>query len=200
MGLKSFLLNRRRAAYALCAVGIVLSPVYAARQACAPCLNQTGQYILDLVNTQSGATRSTRSDETTWTYSIALDGPCTLKLTEEREDVRLNNAAGAAPSPPVRQFTHYLIPAADLGFGSFSTRNEFELGSFMRVIFFTDHATIRRWYGDSPTAPPDAEVLFEASINFGKLDVDIFDVPLRLVNALEHLTTLCRPVEQSGTE
>ena len=129
---------------------------------------------------------------------MALDGPCTLDLTEEREDVRLSGAAGAGP--PVRQFTHYLIPAADLGFGGFSTHNEFELGSFMSVVIFADHATIRRWYGDSPTPPPDAEVLYDASINFGKPDVDIFDVPLRLVNALEHLTSLCRLTQQPGTE
>ena len=172
--------------------------MYAAQQACAPNLKQTGQYIRDLVNTQSGATRSMRSDETTWSYSMALDGPCTLDLTEEREDVRLSGAAGAGP--PVRQFTHYLIPAADLGFGGFSTHNEFELGSFMSVVIFADHATIRRWYGDSPTPPPDAEVLYDASINFGKPDVDIFDVPLRLVNALEHLTSLCRLTQQPGTE
>jgi hypothetical protein len=90
--------------------------------------------------------------------------------------------------------THYLIPAADLEFGAFSTHNTLEQG-YMRVIMWTNRATIRRWRGDSSTPPEDAAVIFNAGINFGKPNVDIFEVPLLFQDALRHLTDLCRAGE-----
>src|SRR5262245_53829087 len=78
------------------------------------------QYILNLVNTESGATQFLQAGETTWTYSMALAGPCTLFLTEELQ--RVNTAGGSSPTTPVREVTHYLIPLADLNLGPLGTR------------------------------------------------------------------------------
>ena len=71
------------------------------------------------------------------------------------------------------------------------THNTLEQG-YMRVIMWTNRATIRRWRGDSSTPPQDAAVIFNAGINFGKPNVDIFEVPLLFQDALRHLTDLCR--------
>jgi hypothetical protein len=92
---------------------------------------------------------------------------------------------------PIRETTHYLIPAADLEFGEFSTHQELEQG-YMRVIMWTRQATIRRWRGESLTPPEDAAVIFHTGINFGKPNVDIFEVPLVFQDALMHLTGVCR--------
>jgi hypothetical protein len=184
---------------AFCAAGIGASEMDAVQQSPTAGVDQTVQFILNVINIESGATRSVQSEDTTWAYSATFTNPCTLDLTEERQNVHLNNAADGAPIVPIRQRTHYLIPTADLEFGSFSTHHTLEQG-FMRVIIFTKHATIRRWYGDSSTAPEDAQVVFEASINFGKPDVDIFNIPSHFENALEHLTHLCQCQAKEETD
>jgi hypothetical protein len=121
---------------------------------------------------------------------MALAGPCTLFLTEELQ--RVNTAGGSSPTTPVREVTHYLIPLADLNVGPLGTRIELgRPGSVMQVIIATQHATIRRWHGDSATMPPDAPVAYEAPIRFGKPNVDIFVVTVRLENALKYLAPLC---------
>ena len=148
------------------------------------------QYIVNLVNTESGATQVLQAGEITWTYSMAVAGPCTLYLTEELQ--RVNTARGSSPTAPVREVTHYLIPLADLNLGPLGTRIELgRPGSVMQVIIATQHATIRRWHGDSATMPPDAPVAYEAPIRFGKPNVDIFVVTVRLENALRSLAPFC---------
>ena len=61
----------------------------------------------------------------------------------------------------------------------------------MDVIISTERATIRRWHGDSAALPESAPVGYEAPVKFGKPNVDIFDVSVRLEDA-EHLASLCR--------
>src|SRR5262245_9571145 len=69
-----------------------------------PGIDTTVQYILNLVNTESGAKQSSQAGETKWTYSMALVDPCTLFLTEELQ--RVNTAAvGNTPATPVREIT-----------------------------------------------------------------------------------------------
>jgi hypothetical protein len=153
-------------------------------------IDQTVQYILNLVNTESGATRSLQSGEMRWTYSMALAGRCTLMLTEELQ--RMNSAVGSSPATPVREITHYLIPAANLNLGKFGTRLELDPPGVMQVIISTERATIRRWHGDPAVMPLDAPVAYEAPVRFGKPSVDIFDVTVRLENALKDLASLCR--------
>ena len=186
------MLDKRKIVSALCAVvcavGIGTDRVDAFRQL-SPGLSETAQYILNVVNTESGATRFSESGGTAWTYSLALPDPCTLNLTEERKT--LNKTTSGHSVPPPTEITHYLIPAADLEFGEFSTHHTLERG-FMRVIIFANQATIRRWRGPLTTPLEDVPVVFTTSINFGKPNVDIFDVPLRFENALKHLTCLCR--------
>src|SRR5262245_13510779 len=84
-----------------------------------PGIDSPVEYILNLVNTQSGATESFKIGETTWTYSwtysMAPVGPCTLGLTEELQ--RVITAGGSGPATPVREMTYYLIPLADLNLG-----------------------------------------------------------------------------------
>src|SRR5262249_35227702 len=129
------------------------------------------------------------SGETVWTYSLNLANPCMLDLTEQKQTLKKQNSDGSVT--PIREITHYLIPAADLEYGAFSTHHTLEQ-TYMRVIMWTKRATIRRWRGDSPTPPEDALVIFEAPINFGKPNVDMFEVPLVFEDALMHLTGLCR--------
>jgi len=158
-----------------------------------PGIDSPVEYILNLVNTQSGATQSLKVGETTWTYSwtysMALADPCTLFLTEELQ--RVNTAGGSSPTTPVREVTHYLIPLADLNLGPLGTRLKLDRPGVMQVIIATQHATMRRWHGDSATIPPDAPVAYEAPIRFGKPNVDIFVVAVRLENALRYLAPLC---------
>jgi len=161
----------------------------AAQNSCPTCIDQTAQYIVNLVNTESGATKTLKTGETKWSYSMALTGPCVFTLTEELQ--RLNSAVPSSPTPPVREITPYLIPAADLDLGKFGTRLKLERG-VMHVIISTERATIRRWQGDSPALPQNAPVAYEAPVRFGKPDVDIFDVTVRLENALKHLASQCR--------
>src|SRR5436190_23395116 len=71
----------------------------AARKVLTPGIDQTVQYILNLVNTESGATRSLQTGETRWTYSMTLLDPCTLTLTERLQ--RLNSAFPGGPTAPV---------------------------------------------------------------------------------------------------
>jgi hypothetical protein len=174
---------------AFCAMAIGVCPLEAFQQACCPGINETAQTISYLVNTQSGASDSSKSAEAVWTYSLNLADPCTLNLTEQKQTLRKDNPNGSIT--PVREITHYLIPAADLEFGAFSTHHTLEQGH-MRVIMWTRRATIRRWRGDSSTPPEDAPVILDAAINFGKPNVDIFEVPLLFEDALMHLTGLCR--------
>src|SRR5262249_42896465 len=143
-----------------------------------------------LVNTQSGASESSKSGETVWTYSLNLADPCMLNLTEHKQTLKKGTSDGTVT--PIREITHYLIPAADLDFGPSSTRHTLEQQVSRRVIMWTKRATIRRWRGDSSIPPEDAPVIFEAAINFGKPNVDIFEVPGLFEDALMHLTSLCR--------
>src|SRR5262249_15600757 len=138
---------------------------------------------------QSGASESSISGEAVWTYSLNLADSCTLNLTEQKQTLKKENSEGSVT--PIREITHYLIPAADLEFGAFSTHHTLEK-SYMRVIMWTKRAPIRRWRGASSTPPEDAAVIFNAAINFGKPNVDIFEVPLTFEDALMHLTSLCR--------
>jgi hypothetical protein len=164
--------------------------LHAVQTALLPGMDQTVQYILNLVNSESGATRSLQAGETRWTYSMALAGPCNLALTEEVR--RINSAVTGTPTPPVSEITHYLIPAADLDFGKFGTRLKLGHDGVMHVVISTQRATIRRWHGDSGAVPQNASVEYEAPVTFGKPDVDIFDASVRLENALKHLASLCR--------
>jgi len=164
-----------------------------------PGIDQTVQYILNLVNTESGAAQSLQTGETRWNYSMALVSPCTLTLTEELRKV--NSAAGPGiPTAPVVEITHYLIPVVDLDLGKFGTRLNLDRQGVMHVIISTERATIRRWHGDSAALPQDAPVAYEAPVKFNKPNVDIFDVTVRLENALKHLACLCRAVTQPDTD
>jgi len=175
---------------AFCAIGIGVYPLDAFRQSCCPGIDETAQEILHLVNAASGASESSKSGETVWTYSLNLADPCMLNLTELKQT--LKKGTSDATVTPIREITHYLIPAADLEFGTFSTHHTLEPQGFMRVIMFTRGATIRRWHGYSSTPPEDALVIFDAAINFGKPNVDIFAIPGIFEDALMHLTSLCR--------
>ena len=171
------------------AIGSGASRLDARQNACClPDIYQTGQYILNLVNTESGATRPLPSGgAATWTYSMALVDQCTLRLTEE-----LQRTNSSVPSSPSVQITNYLIPAADLDFGKLGTRLKLDRQGVMHVIVSTKRSTIRRWQADSPVMPQSARVEFVAPIRFGKHNVDTFDVTVRLENALKHLAVLCR--------
>ena len=173
---------------AFCAIAIGAYRLDALQHSCCPGINETAQALLNLVNTQSGASESSRSEETLWTYSLNLANPCTLHLIEQKQTWKNENSGSVTP---IREITHYLIPAADLEFGAFSTHHTLE-PYYMRVIMWTRGATIRRWRGDSSTPPEDAAVIFNAAINFGKPNVDIFEVPLLFEDALIHLSGLCR--------
>src|SRR5262249_36329890 len=133
---------------------------------------------------------SSKSGETVWTYSLNIADPCMLSLTEQKQTLKKVTSDGTVT--PIREITHYLIPAADLEFGKFSTHHELEPQGFMRVIIFTRRATIRQWQGDSSTPPKDAPVMFDATINFGKPNIDIFEIPGLFEDALMHLTGFCR--------
>jgi len=175
---------------AFCAIAIDVYPLYAFRQSCCPGINETAQKILNLVNTKSGASESSKSGEAVWTYSLNLADPCMLNLVEQKQTVKKGTSDDIVTT--IRETTHYLIPAADLEFGAFSTHHKLERQGFMRVIMFTRHATIRRWQGDSSIPPEDAPVIFTAAINFGKPNVDIFEIPGLFEDALMHLTSFCR--------
>jgi hypothetical protein len=185
--------DKRRIASALCAafcaIAIGAYRLDAFQQSCCPGIIETTQAILNFVNTQSGASESSKLGETVWTYSLSLADPCSLNLTEQKQTLKQETSDGSVT--PIREITHYLIPAADLEFGEFSTHHTLKQG-YMRVILFTRRATIRRWRGDSSTPPEDAAVIFDAAINFGKPNVDIFEVPLLFQDALRHLTGLCQ--------
>jgi len=174
---------------AFCAIAIGAYRLDAYQGPCCPGFNETAEVILNLVNTQSGASESSKSGETVWRYSLNFADPCTLNLTEQKQTLMKENSDGSVA--PILEITHYLIPVADLEFGEFSTHHRLEQG-YMRVIMWTKLATIRMWHGDSSTPPKDAPVMFNAAINFGKPNVDIFEVPLLFQDALMHLTDLCR--------
>src|SRR5262245_23651636 len=137
---------------AFCALAIGAYRLDAFQQPCCTRIDETVQAILNIVNTQSGARVSSKSEEIVWTYSLDLPDPCTLNLTEHKQTLKKDNSDGSVT--PIRETTHYLIPAADLGFGPFSTHHTLEQG-YMRVIMWTRSATIRRWSGDSLTPPED---------------------------------------------
>ena|SRR5262245_30873607 len=174
---------------AFCAIAIGVHRLDAFQQLCCPGINETAQEILNIVNTQAGASESSKSEVTIWTYSLNFVDPCMLNLTEQKQTLKKGAFDGTVT--PVRTITHYLIPAADLEFGRFATHHTLEPQG-MRVIMWTRRLTIRRWHGDSSIPPKDAPVTVEAAINFGKPNVDIFEVPLLFENALMHLTALCR--------
>ena len=185
------MVDKRKIASALCAafcaIAIGAYPLDAFQQSCCPGINEPAQEILNLVNTKSGASESSKSGEAVWTYSLNLADPCMLNLTEQKQTLSYGTVT------PIRETTHYLIPAADLEFGAFSTHHTLERQGFMRVIMFTRRATIRRWSGVSSTPPEDAPVIFEAAINFGKPNVDVFQIPRIFEDALMHLTSLSEP-------
>src|SRR5689334_16162526 len=191
------MIGRRQIAFvvcaAFCAIAIDVYPLNAIQQWCCPAMNVIVQDILHFVNAQSGASESLPGGTVIWTYSLTLDDPCMLNLTEEKHTVKKGISAAAVM--PTREITHYLIPAGDLEFGRFSTHQTLETQGFMRVILFTRHATIRRWYGDVSIPPEDAAVLYVAEINFGKPNVDIFQVPLLFQDTLQNLSSLCRTSE-----
>src|SRR5262249_56048917 len=97
---------------AFCAIAIGAYRLDAFQQLCGPGINETAQAILNLVNTQSGASESSRSGETVWTYSLNFADPCTLNLTEQKQTRKNENSDGSVA--PIRATTHYLIPAPDL--------------------------------------------------------------------------------------
>ena len=118
-------------------------------------------------------------------------------------DGRASKAEYAVPGSstvPVGEITHYLIPADDLDLGKFGTRVKLDRQGVMLVIISTERATIRRWHGDSAALPQDAPVGYEAPVKFGKPYVDIFDVSVRLENALKHLGSLCRAEVRPATD
>jgi hypothetical protein len=194
----------RRSALALCTAFCCLcigtARLDAFQLLATPGFDQTVQYILDLVNAESGAMRSLPSGDTTWTYSMAFAAPCALDLTEERQTARPNAATAGDSIVPVREMTHYVIPAADVEFGRFSTHHVLERDGTMKVTIFTTRASIRRWSGGSSTMPFEAQAVFDASISFGKPNVDNFDIPLRFENALQHLGCLCRAATRPDTD
>src|SRR5215831_15552244 len=136
---------------AFCAIAIGAYRLDAFQQSCCPGINETAQEILHLVNTQSGASESSKSGETVWRYSLNFADPCMLNLTEQKQTLKTGTSEGTVT--PIREITHYLIPAADLEFGEFSTHHTLERQGYMRVVIWTRRATIRRWYGDSSTPP-----------------------------------------------
>src|SRR5262249_4995322 len=174
---------------AFCAIAIGAYRLDAFQQSCCPGSNEPAQAILNFVNTQAGASESSNSGETVWTYSLNFADPCTLNLTEQKQTLN-KDSNGSVTSR--REITHYLIPAGDLEFGAFSTHNTLEQQGYMPVIMWTSRARIRRWHGDSSPPPRDAPVIFNAAINFGKPNVDIFVVPLLFQDALMYLTSSCR--------
>jgi len=182
-------------------IGISVSPLNAAPQFFSvnmPNMETTIQYILDLINTESGATESKQSVNTTWTYSAAAAGPCVLHVREDLQ--RLAPSYATTPAAPVRETVHYLIPVADIDFGPFGTHHTLDRHRVMHQTIFMNHGTIRRWKGDSPVMPQDASVEFAAPINFGKPYVNIFEAPIRLENALRHLAFICQASSKPDTD
>jgi len=194
-GVGNFMVDKMKTVSALCAVfcaiAIFVYPLDAVQHSCCPGAYQTpAQEIVNLVHTAAGARESSTSEEIVWTYSMTFPGPCMLNLTEHKQTWK--KQPPDTPVTSIRETTQYLIPAADLEFGAFATHHTLERQGYMRLIMFTGRATIRRWHGDSPTPPEEAPVLFEAPINFGKPNVDIFAVPVRLQEALMHLASQCQ--------
>lgn len=188
-------------------IGIAASPLSAAPQTCLPpvlvagCppnMETTMQYILDLINSEAGATEMKRSVNTSWTYSVDAAGPCTLHLRENRQ--RLSPPDPTNPTAPVRETFNYLIPVGDIGFGPGGTHQRLDQQRVMHLTIFMNHGTIRRWEGNSSILPQDASVEFAAPINFGKRNVNIFEAPIRLQNALEHLAFLCQAATKPDTD
>ena len=175
----------------LAAASVVMGSGACSQVVGVPCrsADEAVQYVVNLVNADAGTTQSSQAGETTWTYSMAHAGPCTLLLTEE---VRRVNTAVSGPTAPIREITYYLIPAADLDFGKFGTRLKLDRAGGMQVIINMEHASIRRWRGDPAVMPPDAPLGYETQIRFGKPYVDILDVTLRLEDALKYLGSSCR--------
>ncbi len=175
----------------LAAASLVMGSGRCAQVVGVPCRSagEAIQYVVNLVNADAGTTQTSQAGETTWTYSMANAGSCTLLLTEE---VRRVNTAGSVPAAPIREITYYLIPAADLDFGKFGTRLKLDRAGGMQVIINMEHASIRRWRGDPSIMPPDAPLGYETQIRIGKPYVDILDVSLRLEDALKYLASSCR--------
>src|SRR5262249_31356047 len=92
---------------AFCAIAIGAYRLDAFQGSCCPGINETSQAILNLVNTQSGASEFSRSGETRWTYSLNLADPCMLNLTEWKQTRKNENSNGFVN--PTREITHYLI-------------------------------------------------------------------------------------------
>jgi len=179
-------------------IGIAASPLGAAPQLALPNMEATIQYVLDLINTESGATVSMRSVNTSWEYFATAAGPCVLHLQEDLQ--RWSPPDSTTPAAPVREISHYLIPVADIDFGPLGTHHLLERPRVMHSTIFMNHGTIRRWKGNSSIMPQDASVEFAAQIRFGNPYVNIFDAPIRLENALRHLARLCQAVSTPDTD
>jgi len=179
-------------------IGFTASPLGAAPQLFLPNMETTIQYILDLINTESGASESMRFVNTSWEYSATAAGPCVLHLQEDLQ--RWSPPNSTAPAAPVREIIHYLIPVADIDFGPLGTHHSLDVPRVMHSTIFMNHGTIRRWKGDSSVMPQEASVEFAAQIRFGKPYVNIFDAPIRLENALRHLSQLCQTVLKPDTD
>ena len=179
-------------------LGIAASPLGAAPQLFLPNMETTIQYVLDLIDTESGATESTRSVNTSWEYSATAAGPCVLHLQEDLQ--RWSPPDSTTRTVPVREIVHYLIPVADIDFGPLGTHHSLDRPRVMHSTIFMNHGTIRRWKGDSSIMPQDASVEFAVQIRFGKPYVNIFDAPIRLENALRHLAQLCQAASNPDTD
>jgi len=179
-------------------IGIAASPLRAAPQLFLPNMETTIQYVLDLINTESGAIESMWFVNTRWEYSATAAGPCILHLQEDLQ--RWSPPDSTAPVAPVREIIHYLIPVADIDFGPLGTHHSLDVPRVMHSTIFMNHGTIRRWKGDSSVMPQEASVEFAAQIRFGKPYVNIFDAPIRLENALRHLAQLCQAVSKPDTD
>src|SRR5215468_6076396 len=104
------MVDKRKIASALCAafcaIAIDVHPLEAFHQSCCSGIDETAKEILILVNTQAGASESSTSGETVWTYSLNLADPCMLNLTEYRQTLPKGTAEGTVT--PIRTTTHYL--------------------------------------------------------------------------------------------
>src|SRR3954469_2414834 len=102
------MMKTRTIACAICAAlsvfGFAAVQLYAFQLSPASGINETGQYIVNLVNTQSGATRSLQSSETTWKYTLSIAAPCTFNLTEERQTS--SNTEDNGSTAPKRETIH----------------------------------------------------------------------------------------------
>src|SRR5262249_31896428 len=129
--------DKRKTACALCAafcaIAIGVYRLDAFQHSCCPGNYQAPtQEILHLINTGSGASESSKSEDVVWTYSLTFADPCMLNLTEYKQTQKREISDTSVTR--IRETTHYLIPAADLDFGPLATRHNLERQGYMRLI------------------------------------------------------------------